>query len=102
MLKIHFRRRKGQTLQHYLKESLVISILTGKDVFSLFVYRSPSQDQQEFDNFMNNFDLMLSKMSAEKPYAVNHYWDLGTSAVALLSSGGKKRMKMRREDNSKH
>ena len=34
------------------------------------MYRSPSQNQQEFDNFMINFEQILSKISAEEPYAV--------------------------------
>ena len=38
--------------------------------FFVVLYRSPSQDQAEFDNFMNNFELMLSKISAEDPQAV--------------------------------
>ena len=54
-----------------LPESIVCELnLDRKKYFFVVVYRSPSQDQQEFDNFMNNFELMLSKMSAEEPYAV--------------------------------
>lgn len=34
------------------------------------MYRSPSQDQQEFEDFMNNFELMISKMSDEEPCAI--------------------------------
>ena len=41
-----------------------------KKYFFVVVYRSPSQDQQESENFMFNFELMLSKMSTENPYAV--------------------------------
>ena len=53
-----------------LPESIVCELnLDRKKYFFVVVYRSPSQDQQEFDNFMNNFELMLSKMSAEEPYA---------------------------------
>ena len=54
-----------------LLESIVCELnLDRKKYFFVVVYRSPSQDQQEFDNFMNNFELMLSKMSAEEPYDV--------------------------------
>ena len=54
-----------------LPESIVCELnLDRKKYFFVVVFRSPSQDQQEFDNFMNNFELMLSKMSAEEPYAV--------------------------------
>ena len=41
-----------------------------KKYFFVVLCRSPSQDQSEFDNFMNNFELMLSKISAEDPQAV--------------------------------
>ena len=32
------------------------------------IYRSPSQDQTEFDNFIINFELLLSKIYAENPF----------------------------------
>ena len=38
--------------------------------FFALVYRSPSQNQTEFDNFAVNFELMLSKMHAENPFCV--------------------------------
>ena len=41
-----------------------------KKYFFVVLYRNPSQDQSEFDNFMNNFESMLSKISAEDPQAV--------------------------------
>ena len=44
--------------------------LDRKKNFVVVAYKSPSQDQQEFENSMFNFELMLSKMSTEKPYAV--------------------------------
>ena len=34
------------------------------------IYRSPSENHEEFDIFLINFDLMLSKMFVENPYAV--------------------------------
>ena len=34
------------------------------------LYRSPGQTSAEFEDFTNNFELMLSKMSAENPYSV--------------------------------
>ena len=43
---------------------------TGKKYFFVVAYRSPSQDQQEFEDFMNNFELMISNMSAEEPYTI--------------------------------
>ena len=41
-----------------------------KKYFFVVLYRSPSQEQAKFDNFMNNFELMLSKISAKDPQAV--------------------------------
>ena len=34
------------------------------------IHRSPSQDQNEYDNFTIDFELMLSKMHAENPFCV--------------------------------
>ena len=54
-----------------LPECIVCEIqLNRKKYFFVVVYRSPSQDQGQFDNFMINFELMLSKMHAENPYCV--------------------------------
>ena len=38
--------------------------------FFVVVYRSPSQDQGQFDNFMINIELMLAKKHAENLYCV--------------------------------
>ena len=53
-----------------LPECIVHEIhLNKKKYFFAVVYRSPSQNETEFDNFMMNFELMLSKMNAENPYS---------------------------------
>ena len=44
--------------------------LNRKKYFFVVAYRSPSQNQTEFDNFTINFELMLSKMHAENPFCV--------------------------------
>ena len=44
--------------------------LNRKKYFYAVVYRSPSQDQSEFDNFTMKFELMLSKMHAENPFCI--------------------------------
>ena len=41
-----------------------------KKYFFVVIYRSPSQDLDEFDNFAINFELMLSKIYAENPFCV--------------------------------
>ena len=54
-----------------LPECIICEIqLNRRKCFFVVVYRSPSQDQGQFDNFMINFELMLSKMHAENPYCV--------------------------------
>ena len=54
-----------------LPECIVYEIqLNRKKYFFVVVYRSPSQNQTEFDNFTINFELMLSKMHAENPFCV--------------------------------
>ena len=44
--------------------------LNRKKYFFVVIYRSPSQDQGEFDDFTINFELLLSKMHAENPFSV--------------------------------
>ena len=44
--------------------------LNGKKYFFSVIYRSPSQTPLEFENFMNNFELMLSSMQTGNPYSV--------------------------------
>ena len=54
-----------------LPECVVREIqLNRKKYFFAVIYRSPSQSQEEFDNFTINFELMLSKMHAENPFCV--------------------------------
>ena len=54
-----------------LPECIVYEIqLNRKKYFFAVVYRSPSQDQSQFDNFTISFELMLSKMHAENPFCV--------------------------------
>ena len=54
-----------------LPECIVREIhLNRKKYFSVVVYRSPSQNHSEFENFMTNFELLLSKMHAENPFSV--------------------------------
>lgn len=45
-----------------LPECVVCEIQLNRKKYSfVLVYRSPSQDQSEFDNFTMNFELILSK-----------------------------------------
>ena len=54
-----------------LPECVVCEIqLNKKKYFSVVIYRSPSQNQNEFDNFTINFELLLSKLHAENPFCV--------------------------------
>ena len=41
-----------------------------KKYFFAVIYRSPSQNRTEFDDFTMNFELLLSKMAAENPFCV--------------------------------
>ena len=54
-----------------LPECIVCEVqLNRKKYFFVVIYRSPSQNQTEFDDFTLNFELMLSKMAAENPFCV--------------------------------
>ena len=54
-----------------LPECVVSEIpIDRKKYFFVVIYRSPSQDQSEFDNFTLDFELVLSKLHAENPFCV--------------------------------
>ena len=54
-----------------LPECVVCEIqLNRKKYFFVVIYRSPSHDQSEFDDFTINFELLLSKLHAENPFCV--------------------------------
>ena len=54
-----------------LPECVVCEIqLNRKKYFFVVIYRSPSQDQSEFDDFTVNFELLLSKLHAESPFCI--------------------------------
>ena len=41
-----------------------------ESIFFAVIYRSPSQKHDEFDNFRTDFEILLSNMSTENPYAI--------------------------------
>ena len=45
-------------------------VLSEKTYFCAVTYRSPSQDQTEFDQFTMNFELILSRMNNESPFCI--------------------------------
>ncbi len=54
-----------------LPECIVCEIqLNKKKYFFVVVYRSPSQSNSEFDDFILNFELLLSRMQNENPFCV--------------------------------
>ena len=54
-----------------LPECIVVQLqLNRKKLCFTIIYRSPSQSHEEYESFLINFELMLSKMFAENPYAV--------------------------------
>ena len=44
--------------------------LNKKKYFFVVIYRSPGQTQSEFDNFIINFELLVSKVRAENPFGI--------------------------------
>ena len=69
-----------------LPECVVSEIqIDRKKYFFAVIYRSPSQDQSEFDNLTINFELLLSKMQAEKIHSV--LLSPAISTVAQLNRG---------------
>ena len=58
-----------------LSECVVCEIqINKKKYFFVVIYRSPSQSQSEFDNFTINFELLLSKLHAENPFCIFHFF----------------------------
>ena len=54
-----------------LSECIVFEIQANrKKYFFAIIYRSPSQNQIEFDDFTLNFELLISKLAAENPFCV--------------------------------
>ena len=54
-----------------LPECIVYEIqLNRKKYFFVVLYRSPSQDQPQFESFAIEFELLVSKMHAEKPSCI--------------------------------
>ena len=53
-----------------LPECVVSEIqINRKKYFFVVIYRSPSQDQMEFDDFTINFEMLLSNLHAENPHS---------------------------------
>ena len=54
-----------------LSECVVCELqVNRRKYFFVVAYRSPSQDQDEYNNFTTNFELMISKMFAENPHCL--------------------------------
>ena len=53
----------------YLKEALLLKMTCNdKKVIVSVIYRSPSQNNNEFDSFLSNFEKLLSDISERKPF----------------------------------
>ena len=54
--------------QHYLKEALLLEMsYNNKKVIVSVIYRSPSQNTDEFDSFLSNFENFLNDINKRKP-----------------------------------
>ena len=53
----------------YLKEALLLQMsYSNKKVIVSVIYRSPSQNNSEFDLFLSNFEKLLSGINKHKPF----------------------------------
>ena len=53
----------------YLKEALLLKMTCNdKKVIVSVIYRSPSQNNNEFDSFLSNFEKLLSDINERKPF----------------------------------
>ena len=59
----------------YLKEALLLEMTyNNKKVIVPVIYRSPSQNNSEFDLFLSNFEKFLSDINERKPFFICNYW----------------------------
>ena len=80
-IKESFPAKKRSDLE-ILSECIVCEIqIKRKKYFFSVLYRSPSQSQEEYEEFTMNFDLMLSKMAAENPHCVIITGDFNARSV---------------------
>ena len=52
----------------YLKEAVLLELVKNKKIFVSVVYRSTSQTNDEFNQFLLNFEKMLLDINQRKPY----------------------------------
>ena len=80
-IKESFPAKKRSDLE-ILSEWIVCEVqIKRKKYFFSVLYRSPSQSQEEYEEFTINFDLMLSKMAAENPHCVIITGDFNARSV---------------------
>ena len=63
----------------YLQECIVFDLKIGNKFFKIVsLYRSPNQSQDEFETFINNFELILDKLFETNPFLVIALGDFNT------------------------
>ena len=66
---------------HYLQECLIFEILIGgKSCNFIFLYRSPSQSSDSFEEFADNLQLSLDKISNQNPFLTVVLGDFNTKS----------------------
>ena len=54
-----------------MQETIVCELdVSGKKVFCITVYRSPSQNSEQYDNFINKVQIMVNRLQMERPHLV--------------------------------
>ena len=55
----------------FLQEVIIAEIIFArKRIFILTVYRSPTQITEQFDGFINNLEITINRIQAEKPHMI--------------------------------
>ena len=66
---------------HYLQECLIFEILIGgKSCYFISLHRSPSQSSDSFEEFADNLQLSLDKISNQKPFLTVVLGDFNTKS----------------------
>ena len=54
-----------------MQETIVCEVnISRKKIFFVTVYRSPSQNSEQFENFISNMQIMVNRLRMERPHSV--------------------------------
>ena len=65
---IYFKQRRNLEL---MQDTIVCEVnISRKKIFFVTAYRSPSQNSEQFENFISNMQMMINRLQMERPHSV--------------------------------